>query len=204
MTRLKSNPALLVIDMQNGYCKEGGIFHKLDYAYWRLGAISGTIKSLVDVCRAHNIPIFWIQTAFNENDSDRPKGMEGFGHGTWDVEFVEELRSEVDPKRVVCKARDSAFQETNLRESLEKLGINQIIAIGVSTDHCVESTVKEANAQGFHTLTVSDATAALTIQDQQDSLACLQDYGGTILAKELEEEIKDWKPNQPTQPAQPS
>ena len=136
--------------------------------------------------------------SFNEDYSDGGilidaipglRDLKGFVRGTWDAEILDDLKPQAN-ETVILKTRNGAFWKTGLDKILEERGIDQIIFTGIATNVCVESTVREAWSHGFHCLTVSDATAALSDEEQMASMTNLQHFGGTVSVKELEEELQ--------------
>ncbi|KAL9621497.1 MAG: hypothetical protein Q9160_004027 [Pyrenula sp. 1 TL-2023] len=143
MNRLKSDPALLIIDMQNGFCDTSGSFSQIGMPVTRQAAIIPSIKHLREVCRAPGIPISYTQTGFAKDYSDAGiaedelpglKDTKGFIRGTWDAEIDDELKPESEEEVVVQKTRNNAFWQTGFEQQLAEKDINQIIATGVATN----------------------------------------------------------------------
>ena len=198
MARLKSKPALFIIDMQNACCHPSGTFSKLGLPASRLLAVVPAINHLRTLCHACGIPVFYTEMSFKEDYSDAGilvesfpglSDIKGFVRGTWDAQIVDDLKPESN-ETVILKARNTAFWGTGLDKILAEQGINQIIATGVGTNVCVESTVRDAFTYGFYALTVSDATATLSDEEQMSSLINLRSFGGIISVKELEDELQ--------------
>ncbi len=78
---------------------------------------------------------------------------------TWDAEIVDELAPEPGD-RVVDKTRYSAFYDTDLEQQLRDLKTEALIVCGVTTNVCVESTVRDAFFRDIRVIVPSDATAA--------------------------------------------
>ena len=73
---------------------------------------------------------------------------------------------------VIDKPGKGAFYATDLQARLESLGVHQLVVTGVTTEVCVQTTVREANDRGYDCLLLSDCTAsyfpefhAATLQD---------------------------------------
>lgn len=178
MARLiKSSPALLIIDMQNGFCHSSGSFSNIALPVSRQTAIVPAIERIRRLCHTCTIPIFYARMEFNDDFSDAGilidnlprskelKDMKALVRGTWDAQVLDLLQPQSN-EVVVSKTRHSAFFNTNLKQLLAERNIDQIIATDVATNVCVESTVREAWTHGFHALTVSDATATFSDQEQ--------------------------------------
>ena len=202
MARLKSHPALVIIDMENGFCHPSGCFGMMGMPVSSQQSIVPAINRLRSVFHVHGLPVFFTATAFNEDYSDAGldvndfpalKDARGFIRGTWDAQIVDELKPNETTETLILKTANTAFWKTGFDELLRKRGINQIIATGVGTNVCVESTVRDARTHGFHTLTVSDATATVSEEEHQASMLNLRRFGGIITTEELEKELKEWK-----------
>ena len=204
MARLKSSPALLIVDMQNGFCHPSGSFSKIGIPISRHAAIIPKIARLTRLCQSHNIPIIYTRMEFNEDYSDAGlmldglpgiKEAEGLVRDTWDAQIVDELQPHPDAANVVVlsKTRHSAFFDTELSRLLKERDINQIIVTGVGTNVCVEATVRDSWTHGFQAITVSDATGTVSEEEQRASMTNLQHFGGSISVEELErwKEAKD-------------
>ena len=198
--QLKPHPALLIIDMQNGFCHSKGTFGKLGLPVTNQMAIVPAINNLKSIARVRKIPIFYTRMGFNEDYSDcgillesmpTIKDIKGFIRGSWDAEIVDELASKSTDSDAIFidKTRNSGFWHTDLAKRLTDLGIDQLIATGVGTNVCVESTVRDAFTEGFHVVTCSDATATLTQEDHEASLRSLSWFGGTATMAEIEDAL---------------
>ena len=65
---------------------------------------------------------------------------------------------------VIQKFVNSAFIGTNLEEQLREDKCNAVVVVGLTTNHCVETTTRMAGNLGFTTYLVSDATLLLTVK----------------------------------------
>jgi nicotinamidase-related amidase len=65
-----------------------------------------------------------------------------------------------DGEPVLTKNANSAFIGTDLEEQLRADGVETVVIVGLTTDHCVSATVRMASDLGFETWVLADATAA--------------------------------------------
>ncbi|MCJ1328371.1 Isochorismatase [Thelotrema lepadinum] len=155
--RVQSRPALTIIDMQNSFYHPSGSFSKsglptmnhmaISEDYSDAGLLADTIPNLKD--------------------------NKGLIRGTRDVEILDDLKPRPEDT-IITKTRNTAFWQTKLEELLRERGINQIIATGVGTNVCVESTIRDAWTNGFCALNVTDATATLTQEEHEASLLSIK------------------------------
>lgn len=164
-------PALLVVDMQNTFCSLEG--HRRTIGYGPVeGELVDRIRLLVDAARAAGVPVVYTRYALSADYSDGGLLLDRFPslkaegalvRDTWGTEIVSGLAPEPDD-HIVDKTRHSAFFGTELESILHGLGVDTLIVCGVTTNVCVESTVRDAFARDFHVLVPADGTAAPTAE----------------------------------------
>jgi ureidoacrylate peracid hydrolase len=169
--------ALLVVDMQNDFCKPEGFFagagHDVSTCQ---GAVDRT-RVLLEQVRPYGLPVFWSRSI----NPDEPQytlpplrfrapreseefeqsvgGTNAFDPGSWGSQIVDDLR--VAPEDVVIdKPTYNFFYKTPLEEELRARGIANVIVTGVTTNCCVDSTTREAFIRDFGVLILSDCVAA--------------------------------------------
>lgn len=172
------HPALIVVDMQNGFCHGDGFMNKIGLGHEASATAIGPIARLLDGARSAGIPIFFTRYSLNEDYSDAGllldvfpaiRGTGGMVRGTWDADVVDELKPQ--PGEVVIdKTRYSAFYKTDLEDKLEQRGVDTLIVCGVTTNICVESTVRDSFFRDIRVVVPRDATAAVTPELHEGSL----------------------------------
>lgn len=142
----EKNPALLLIDVQKAFLEED---------YWggnRNNKNAEIIcRKILNKWRELNLPIFHIRHSSTNPKSKLHKSNGGF-------EFNENVVP-IENEQVITKNVNSAFIGTDLKERLEKLNINTLVIVGITTNHCVSTTTRMAGNLGFETYLISDATA---------------------------------------------
>lgn len=140
-------PALILIDVQNAF---------LDDEYW---GGNRNNKNAEVICgkilgkwRKLDLPIFHIRHSSTNPESKLNVNNEGY-------QFNENV-TPLTGEPVITKNVNSAFIGTNLKEELEALGVNTLVIVGITTNHCVSTTTRMAGNFGFETYLISDATAA--------------------------------------------
>lgn len=169
--------AVIVVDMQNTFCKKGGIF---DY----LGALDETKvkhvidrdKKVIEACRRKGIKVVYLRMGYrpdlsNAGGPESPNYYKELGvaamrrHpelkgkfltiGTWDWEIIDGLKPQPGDI-VVDKHRYSGFANTELDTILRTYNIKYLLFIGLATNVCVESTLRDAYFHEYFTILVSD------------------------------------------------
>ena len=189
------NPALLVIDMQNGFVSKGGSYDLMGLNISKYRDVVPSLKQLIGFCRKVKIPIFYSQAVREESGIDLltrshrilPKSREErikrrpiCIRGSWDAEIVEELKPNFDD-HVVIKRRDSVFQDTEVEVWLRSLGIDSIIFAGIDTSICVESSLRDAFNHGYDIVLISDATASNNLNHYNSTLDNIRNYYGLVM-----------------------
>ncbi|MDW0135836.1 MAG: isochorismatase family cysteine hydrolase [Nitrososphaeraceae archaeon] len=189
------HPALLIVDMQNGFVSKGGSYDLMGINVSRYAEVVPTLKRLIDYCRSVKIPIFYSQAVREESGIDLltrshrilPKSREErikkrpiCIRGSWDAEIVDELKPSADD-HVVIKRRDSVFQDTEFEVWLQSLGIDSIIFSGIDTSICVESSLRDAFNHGYDIVMISDATASNNLDHYNSTLDNIRNYYGLVM-----------------------
>ena len=169
--------ALIVVDMQNTFCKKGGIF---DY----LGAldeakVKGVIdrdKKVIEACRHRGVRVVYLRMGYRPDLSNAGGGESPNYHkelglvsmrrhpelngkflikGTRDWEIIDEI----EPRPgdiIVDKHRYSGFVDTDLNAILGTYSIKYLLFTGLATNVCVESTLRDAYFHEYFPILVSD------------------------------------------------
>jgi len=187
-------PALIVVDMQNGFVAKGGSYDKLGMNTSNYRAIIPKLKELIEFCRSMEIPIFYTEAVKEASGIDVLTRIHNFLpksrqerlkvpiciRGTWDGVTIDELKpKEHDP--VVIKRRDSAFQDTELRVWLQSEGINLLVFTGIDTSICVETSLRDGFNIGYDVALISDATASGHKDHYKTTLERVRDYYGLVM-----------------------
>ncbi len=136
--------ALLLIDVQEG-------FDDPSWGSRNNADAEGHILELLTAWREAAMPLFHVQHISIEPDSVLADGKPGV-----------ELKVSTAPRSaepLVKKNVNSAFIGTNLESMLRAAKVSTVVIVGLTTDHCVSTTVRMAANLGFKTVLVADATA---------------------------------------------
>jgi len=146
---INSNTALIVIDVQKGF----------DDPKWgerNNPNAEANILRLINLWRNEKRPVIHVQHCSVESDSPLQPGQPG-------VEFKPEAMPRKG-EQIFQKSVNSAFIGTTLESYLRDNGIEHIVIVGLTTDHCVSTTTRMAGNLGFKVLLVADATATFNRQ----------------------------------------
>jgi ureidoacrylate peracid hydrolase len=198
------NPALLVIDVQNGFVSKGGSYDLLGMETSHYREVIPKIRDLINLCKNIRIPIFYTQAVRESSGIDLltrshkilPKSREDrikkkpiCVRETWDAEIVDQIKpSEGD--HVVIKRRDSAFHDTEIGVWLRSLKIDTLIFCGIDTSICVETSLRDAFNIGYDVILISDATASNNKKHYESTLENVKGYYGIVMdIKELSQSL---------------
>jgi ureidoacrylate peracid hydrolase len=193
--------ALMVVDMQNGFCHDDGSVNKVGLPAARLQPAIEPCARLIAAARLAGIPVIYTRYVYRPDYTDGGVMVHELipdlknGHclaaGTWDVEVVDEL-APVNADYVIDKNRPSAFFATGLEPVLKGLAISDLVVCGVTTNCCVETTVRDASQRDYRTFVVQDAVA----EYEDDRHAVALKSMGMLFAKlvTVEEVLRAWRP----------
>jgi len=169
--------AVIVVDMQNAFCNKEGMFDVL----WgldevKVGRVIKTSRKVIEAARGAGIKIVYLRMAYrpdlaNAGGPESPNYWKEPGlvamrqHpewrgkfitiGTWDWKIVDELKPEPGDI-VVDKNRYSGFSNTELNTVLHTHNIKYLVFLGIATNVCVESTLRDAYFNEYFPILVSD------------------------------------------------
>ena len=156
--------ALVVVDMQNDFVKEGGSLVVPDAE----GTIP-KIKVLLDLARESGTRVVFTQDTHNEDDPEWEIWPEHAREGSWGWELVEELAPLVD-EAVIRKVRYDAFYGTALDHLLRTWDVETLVICGTVANICVHYTAASAALRWYEVVIPRDATSALDPFDLEASL----------------------------------
>jgi len=159
--------AVLVIDMQNGFCHPKGTLPLAGFGLPRMDEVIAENAALINAARTAELPIVYTRHVFRPDFLDVPERMRGvlpldpppLVRGSWDADVVDELAPLLDD-RIIDKNRYDAFLYTDLEVVLRAMGIRHLLVSGVVTSVCVESTVRSAEQRDFAVSVAADCTSA--------------------------------------------
>ncbi len=188
--------ALIVIDMQRDFIEDGGFGAALGNDVRLLQAIVPTTARLIAGARAAGVPVIHTRECHRPDLSDCPpaKRLRGtpaarigdagaMGRiliaGEPGADIVPEL-APLPGETVIDKPGKGAFYATPLADVLAGLGTRTLLFAGVTTEVCVQTTMREANDRGFECLLVEDATESYFPAFKAATLAMIRAQGAIV------------------------
>ncbi len=188
--------ALVVIDMQRDFLEPGGFGAALGNDVTLVQAIVPTVRALLDAARARGLMIIHTRECHRPDLSDCPPAKRDRGDpslrigdpgpmgriliaGEPGAEIIPEL-APLSGEHVIDKPGKGAFYATGLGDMLVERGITQLIFAGVTTEVCVQTTMREANDRGFNCLLAEDATASYFPEFRRATLDMIRAQGAIV------------------------
>ena len=156
--------ALVVIDMQNDFVKDGGGL-LVPEAEPTLPAI----KRLLELARASRIRVVYSQDTHHPGDPEWETWPEHCREGSWGWEIVAELAPDAEDT-VIRKVRHDAFYGTPLDHLLRMWGVNTLVICGTVANIAVYYTASSAALRRYKVVIARDAISALEPFDLEASL----------------------------------
>ena len=186
--------ALLIIDMQRDFLEPGGFGEMLGNDVSQLRRTIEPNKQLLAAWRAAGLAVLHTREGHRPDLSDLPPAKKARGHGAKTIgdegpmgrilvrgEPGQDIIAELYPlpsEPVIDKPGKGAFFATDLHAILQNLGITQLVVTGVTTEVCVNTTVREANDRGFECLVPEDCVGSYFPAFQEAGLAMIKAQGG--------------------------
>jgi nicotinamidase-related amidase len=188
--------ALVVIDMQRDFIEAGGFGATLGNDVRLLQAIVPATKRLLDLCRGAGLTVVHTRESHRPDLSDCPPAKRLRGspalrigdtgpmgrilvRGEAGVEIVAAL-APLAGEVVVDKPGKGAFYATDLGEILRLKGITHLLFAGVTTEVCVQTTMREANDRGYECLLIEDATESYFPEFKEAALRMIRAQGAIV------------------------
>ena len=156
--------ALIVVDMQNDFVKEGGALVVGD-AQKTIPAI----KRLLDLAHRHGMAVFYTQDTHDPGDPEFPIWGQHVLRGSRGWQIVEELTPK-PADRVIQKLRYDGFFGTSLDHELRLRGARTVIVCGTVANICVLHTAGSAALRGYKVILPLDAISAITPFDMEAAI----------------------------------
>jgi nicotinamidase-related amidase len=188
--------ALLMIDMQRDFIEPGGFGATLGNDVSHLAPVVPAAAELIAWCRTNGVFVIHTQECHRPDLSDCPPAKRLRGkpslrigdagpmgriliHGEPGAGFVPELLPQAGDL-VIAKPGKGAFYGTMLGDELQQRGITHLLFGGVTTEVCVQTTMREANDRGYECLLIEEATGSYFPEFKQAALEMIRAQGGIV------------------------
>lgn len=187
--------ALVIIDMQRDFLEPGGFGAALGNDVSKLQAIVPPLQSLLATFRTLGLPVIHTQECHQPDLSDCPPAKLRRGNslkigdtgpmgrilikGEPGNNIITEL-APIAGETVIAKPGKGAFYNTPLQQMLIAQGITHLLFTGVTTEVCVQTTMREANDRGYECLLIEDCTESYFPAFKQSTLDMVRAQGGIV------------------------
>jgi nicotinamidase-related amidase len=188
--------ALLMIDFQRDFVYPGGFGESLgNDTSFLLKAVPPTMRVLA-ACRAAGMFVIHTREGHRADLSDLPSAKRDRGNpslhigdegpmgrllvrGSYGHDIVDELKP-IDGEPIIDKPGKGAFYATDLDAVLKNRGIRRLVVCGVTTEVCVNTTMREANDRGYDAVVLEDCCASYFPEFQRVALEMIKAQGGIV------------------------
>ncbi len=189
-----STTALVIIDMQRDFMEPGGFGETLGNDVAQLARAVKPIGDLLAKARAMGMLVVHTREGHSPDLSDAPPAKIERGapslrigdpgpmgriliRGEAGHDIISELYP-LDSEIVIDKPGKGAFYATEFGDVLQKYGIENLLVCGVTTEVCVNTTVREANDRGYRCVVISDGCASYFPEFHEMGLRMIKAQGG--------------------------
>lgn len=188
--------ALICIDMQRDFCQPGGFAESLGNNLDNIAPCFPVIAELQAAFRKAGLPIIHTKECHKPDLSDLPTAKRNRGNpkikigdpgpmgrilidGEPGSDFIPE-NAPIEGELVLSKPGKDAFYDTVLHDYLMKRNISNLVITGVTTEVCVQTTMRCANDRGYDCVLVEDGTDSYFPEFKEVTLRALTAQGGIV------------------------
>jgi nicotinamidase-related amidase len=203
-----AHSAFVVIDVQNDFCKRDGVFPRAGIVIPSVERTIRNIAAALKVARRAGVKVVYVQHTTLPNRQGETASLARFMlkafnvrnldeipefclEGTWGHRVVDELKPR-SGDLIVKKHRSSAFIATDLDFILRTNEIRTLVATGVTTEGCVESTARDGQLYDYLLVTLRDCVDSDNRRNHEAMLEIMDGRWDVISSKRLRD---IWKSN---------
>jgi ureidoacrylate peracid hydrolase len=201
-----AHAALIVVDMQNDFCADGGMMDQEGADLGPVQAMAERLPEVLQAARSAGVLVVFIRNVYSTERnvylSDvwleqmlRRRGdsytvREVCGADSWQGDFYGRVAPQPG-EPIVTKHRYGAFHNTDLDTILRVHGIRTVVLTGVATNACVETTAREAFVRDYYVVFTADGTACYSDEAHEATLRTIDKYFGVVAS--LDEVAGVWR-----------
>ena len=187
---------LVMIDFQRDFMEPGGFGETLGNDVRLLRAAIAPARTLLEAFRRIGAPVLHTRECHRPDLTDLPAAKRDRGapslrigdegpmgrilvSGEPGADIIPELYP-LDGETVIDKPGKGAFYATEFGQTLHDLGLRQLVFAGVTTEVCVQTTMREANDRGFDCLLATDATESYFPAFKSAAIDMITAQGGIV------------------------
>jgi biuret amidohydrolase len=186
--------ALMIIDMQRDFLEAGGFGEMLGNDVSQLRSTIEPNRRLLAAWRSAGLSVIHTREGHRSDMTDLPPAKKARGRSKMSIgdlgpmgrilirgEPGHDIIPELYPlptEPVIDKPGKGAFFATDLHAILQNLGIQKLVVTGVTTEVCVNTTVREANDRGYECLVPADCVGSYFPEFQEMGLKMIKAQGG--------------------------
>ena len=207
LTLAPATTALLIIDMQRDFLEPGGFGEMLGNDVSLLRSTIRPTRAVLDAARRAGLLVVHTREGHRADLSDCPPskltrggqtviGTDGpmgriLVRGSEGHDIIPEL-SPIAGEPVIDKPGKGAFYATDLGPILSNGGISNLVVCGVTTEVCVNTTVREANDRGFECVVLEDCVGSYFPEFHEAALRMITAQGAIVGWTSTSARIVDW------------
>ena len=199
--------ALLVVDVQNDFAHADGVMGRFGVDLSSVDTTVERMQALLDAAHAAGVQVFLVRLQTSAGRDSRaanlrrarmgrsvPEDLRVCREGQWGAAFYR--IAPVDGDIEVAKWRYSSFGGTGMDMQLRALGLDTLVVCGLTTECCVETTVRDAFQLDFHVFVAADASTAYDRAMHEMSVrSMVQNFAIALDASDI---VAAWRGHTPT------
>jgi ureidoacrylate peracid hydrolase len=198
--------ALIVIDVQNDFCADGGMMDHEGADLSLVKAMAVRLPPLLEAARAAGVFVVFVRNVYSTRDNwylsevwlEQAARRRGESYtrrpvceaGEWNGDFYGDVRP-LPGEPIVTKHRFDAFLNTDLETILRAHRIETLVLTGVATNVCVETTARAGFVRDYYIVLAADGTGTYSDEEQEAALKTIDRYFGEVVG--VDDLVALWK-----------
>jgi ureidoacrylate peracid hydrolase len=191
-----AHTALIVVDVLNDFCAEGGFMAAEGADLTPVQAMAERLPALLQAAREAGVLVVFVRNVYSSEGNaylsdvwlEQAARRRGSSYtqipvceaGSWAGDFYGDVRP-LEGEPIVVKHRFSAFYNTDLDTILRSHGIRTLVMSGVATNVCVETTAREGFVRDYYIVYLANGTATYLDADHEATLSVIDRFFGQVV-----------------------